>query len=81
MRAPIAPDSRKLNPASLAVTPHPRNLEKNATTQMRMTYAQVIPLFNNPRFVRRPDRTKYYTTYYNAVVNRLRWYLPEARRV
>ena len=60
MRVPMAPDSRRLKPISLAVIPHPRNLVKNETTQMRIVYPQVTPLFRRPKLVRRPERAKYY---------------------
>ena len=60
INAPMAPDSRKLNPRNLAVTAHPKNLEKKATTQIRTTYPQVIPLFKAPRLVLRPESAKYY---------------------
>ena len=55
----MAPDSRRLKPISLAVIPHPRNLVKNETTQIRMVYPQVTPLFRRPKLVRRPERAKY----------------------
>ena len=58
--APIAPDSRRLNPVSLAVMPHAKNFETNANTQMRMVYPQVTPLSSNPRLVLSPLSMKYY---------------------
>ena len=60
MSVPIAPDSRKPNPEAFAVIPHPRNLAKKATTQMRMTYPHVFPLSRRPKLVFNPDKVKYY---------------------
>lgn len=57
--APTAPDSRQLKPNALAVIPHARNLEKKATTQMRMVYPQVTPLLSRPRLVLNPVNAKY----------------------
>jgi len=42
-----------------AAPPHAMNFEKKETTQVRIVYPQVIPLFKRPRFVRKPDRVKY----------------------
>jgi len=42
-----------------AAAPQAINFEKKETTQVRMVYPQVIPLFRRPRFVRRPERVKY----------------------
>lgn len=55
----MAPDSRIVKPENLATMAHPRNLEKNAMTQMRMVYPQVTPLSSNPKFVFSPDEAKY----------------------
>ena len=59
MRAPMAPDSRRLKPVSLAVRPQAKNLDTNANTQMRMVYPQVTPLLSKPRLVFKPLRVKY----------------------
>lgn len=55
----MAPDSRMLKPDNLATMEHPRNLEKNAMTQMRMVYPQVTPLLSSPKFVFSPEEAKY----------------------
>jgi hypothetical protein len=59
MSDPMADDSRRLNPNSLAAMAQAKNLEMNANTQMRMVYPHVMPLLSKPRFVRRPERVKY----------------------
>ena len=60
MRAPIAPDSRKLKPESLAAIAQGRNLARKETTHSKIVYPQVIPLFKRPKFVLRPERAKYW---------------------
>lgn len=60
MSDPIAPDSRRLKPVSLAVVKQPVNLAKNETTQMRIVYPHVLPVFKRPRLVFRPEYAKYY---------------------
>jgi len=37
-----------------------RNLARKETTQSKIVYPQVIPLFKRPRFVLRPERVKYW---------------------
>ena len=59
MRTPMAPDSRRLNLLARAAAAHPTNLPKNATTQRRTTYPQVVPLSNKPKLVFNPERAKY----------------------
>jgi hypothetical protein len=59
MRAPTAADSRVVKPVSLAAAAQAMNLEKNANAQIRMTYPQIVPVLSRPKFVLRPDRTKY----------------------
>lgn len=59
MRAPTAPDSRKLKPHSLAVIEQGRNLAQKDTTQSRTVYPQVLPVFKRPKFVLRPEAVKY----------------------
>ena len=59
IRAPMAPDSRKLKPQNLAVMAQGRNLAQKETTHSKMVYPQVMPLFKRPKFVLRPERVKY----------------------
>lgn len=59
MSVPIAVDSRLVNFINLALTAQPRNFPENAITQIKTTYAQVIPSFSKPRLVRKPDSVKY----------------------
>ena len=61
MRVPMAADSRRLNPVSFAATEQPKNLETKATTQMRTTYPQVMPVLSVPRLVFNPDKAKYWS--------------------
>ena len=60
MRAPIAPDSRKLKPQNLAAMEQGRNLAEKETTHSKIVYPQVMPLFKRPKFVFRPERVKYW---------------------
>ena len=59
MSAPIAPDSRKLKPESLAAMAQGRNLARKETIHNKIVYPQVIPLFKRPKFVLRPEKVKY----------------------
>ena len=59
IRAPTAPDSRRLKPKSLAAVKHEINFEKNETAQMRTTYPHVIPLSRRPKLVLNPESVKY----------------------
>lgn len=60
IRAPMAPDSRKLKPHILAAMEQGRNLAQKETTHSKIVYPQVIPLFKRPKFVLRPERVKYW---------------------
>jgi hypothetical protein len=56
----MAPDSRMLKPHNLAVMAQGRNLARKETTHNKIVYPQVMPLFKRPKFVLRPERTKYW---------------------
>jgi hypothetical protein len=60
MRAPIAPDSRKLKPHNLAAMAQGRNFAEKETTHNKIVYPHVMPLFKRPKFVLRPERMKYW---------------------
>ena len=57
----MALDSRNVKPNILAAVKHGKNLEKKATVQISTTYPQVTPLLSKPRFVRKPERVKYWS--------------------
>ena len=56
----MAPASLHLKPKTRADPAHARNLDANATRQIRMVYPQAIPSFSKPRLVFKPDKVKYY---------------------
>ena len=59
-----------MKPDNFATTAQPKNFEKKAMTQMRIVYHNVMPLSNKPRFVLRPEKTKYYKAIRMVVCNR-----------
>lgn len=70
IKAPMAPDSRILKPKNFAAPKHAKNLERNATTQIKMVYPQVMPLSSKPRSVRNPEYVKYCNGYSLAAEQR-----------
>ena len=60
INAPIAADSRRLKPNSLAAAEQGTNLAKKDTVQSNNVQPQVTPSFSSPRLVRNPESVKYY---------------------